>query len=56
MVIGDNGMRCGGVGSDCSCIKRTDSALDSVSNPYSEAEEISVDDSRHSSCPAYTIY
>ena len=42
--------------SDFSCAKRTDSALDSVSNPYSEAEEISVDDSRYSSCSAYTVY
>ena len=29
--------------------------LDLASNSYSE-EEISVDDSRHSSCPTYTIY
>ena len=37
------------MGCDCSSVKRTDSVLDSVSDSYSEAEEISVGDSRHSS-------
>ena len=41
---------------DCTCAKRTDPMLDSVSDSYSEDEEISVGDSRHSSCPAYTVY
>jgi len=44
------------VGSDCSCAEKTDPALDSVSDPYSEAEEILVGDSRYSSCPTYTVY
>jgi len=37
------------MGSDCSCVKRADPALDSVSDSYSEVEEILVGDSRHSS-------
>ena len=46
----------GGVGgSDCSRVKRTNPALDSVSGPYS-VHEISVGGSRPSSYPAYTIY
>ena len=44
------------MGCDCSYAKRTNPALDSVSNPYSEVEEISVGNSGHSSCPAYIVY
>ena len=44
------------MGHDCSSVKRTDPALDSVSDSYSKVEEISVGDSRYSSCSAYTIY
>ena len=51
---GDNGVRGGEVGCDL-WAERTDPALDLVSNLYSELE-ISVSDSRHSSCPTYTIY
>jgi len=53
---GDNGVRGGGVGNDCSCVERTNPVLDSASNLYSKTEEILVDDSRYFSCPAYTIY
>ena len=52
----DRGVRGGGVGNNWSCVKRTDPVLDSVSNLYSETEEILVGDSRYSSCPAYTVY
>ena len=52
---GDNGVRGGRVGKDCSWAERTDSALGSVSDLYSNSE-ISVGDSRPFSCPAYTIY
>ena len=44
------------MGCDFSCAERTDSVLDSVSDLYSEVEEISAGDSGHSSCPAYTVY
>ena len=44
------------MGYNCSCAEKTDPVLDSVSDLYSEAEEISVGDSGHSSCPAYTVY
>ena len=46
-------MRGGRVGNDC--VERADPALDSASNLYSK-EEILVDDSRPSSCLAYTVY
>ena len=46
-------MRGGGIGNDC--VERADPVLDSASDLYSE-EEISVDGSRHSSCPTYTVY
>jgi len=36
--------------------KSVDPMLVSASDSYSEDEEISVDDNRHSSCPAYTTY
>ena len=49
----DVGGRVGG--GDCSWAERTDSALDLVSDSYS-VREISVGDSRPSSCSAYTIY
>ena len=52
----DDEVRDGGIGSDCSCVEKADLALDLVSDSYSEMEKISVDDSRYSSCPAYTIY
>ena len=56
MVSGGDDDADGGVGgSDCSGVKRTNPALDSVSDPYS-VHEISVGGSRPSSCPAYTIY
>ena len=46
----------GGVGGDdCSWAKRTNPTLDSFSDSYS-VHEISVGDSRPSSCPAYTVY
>ena len=56
--VGDKnrGIIGGGVGCDCTCAERTDPALDSVSNLYSKAEEISVSDNRPSSCPTYTFY
>ena len=44
----DDGVRGSRVGSDYSCIERTDPVLDSVSDPYSEVEEILVGDSRPS--------
>ena len=44
------------MGSDYSCTKKTDPALDLVSDLYSEAKEILVGDSRYSSCPTYTVY
>ena len=53
---GDRRVRSGGMDCDCSCAERTDLALDSVSDPYSEVEEILVGDSRHSSCSVYTVY
>ena len=49
----DVGGRIGG--GDCSWAKRTDPVLDSVSDSYF-IYEISVGDSRPSSCPAYTVY
>ena len=52
----DRSVRGSGVGCDCSYTERTDPVLDSVSDLFSKAEEISVDDSRPSSCPAYTVY
>ena len=52
---GDSGVRGGGVGNDWFYVKRADSALDSAFNSYSK-EEILVDGSRYSSCPAYTVY
>ena len=42
------------MGSDCSCVERTDPVLDLVSNLDSEAEEILISDSKPSSCSAYT--
>ena len=44
------------MGHNYSSIKRTNPVLDSVSDSYSKTEEISVGDSKHSSCSAYTIY
>ena len=49
----DNGG--GGVGGEDVYSGRTEPALVSVSDLYSEDEEISVCDSRSSSSPAYTI-
>jgi len=49
----NDGVRDGRIGNDC--VERTDPALDSASDSYSK-EEISVGDSKHSSCPTYTIY
>ena len=36
--------------------RSTEPVLVLASNSYSEDDEISVGDSRHSSCPAYIIY
>ena len=56
MVFGGDDDAGGGVGGgDCSWAKRTNPALDSVSNLYL-IYGISVGDSRPSSCPAYTVY
>ena len=44
----------GGMGSNNIYRERTEPVLDSLFNLYSE-DEISVDDSRPSSCPAYII-
>ena len=52
---GDDDVGGGVGGGDCSWAERTDPVLNSVSNPYSVCE-ISVGDSKPSSCPAYTIY
>ena len=48
--VGDDGVGC-----DDWWAERTDPMLDSVSDLYSDSE-ISVDDSRPFSCPAYTVY
>ena len=50
----DGDVRGGGVGCDW-WAERTDPALNSTSDSYSELE-ISVGDSRPSSCPTYTVY
>ena len=50
----DGDVRGGGVGCDW-WAKRTNPALDSASDSYSDSE-ISVGDSRSSSCPTYTVY
>jgi len=52
----DRGVIDGGVGCDCTCARKTNPVLDSVSDLYSEAEEISVGDSRLFSRLAYTLY
>ena len=50
----DGDMSSSGVGCDW-WAERTDPVLDSASDLYSDSE-ISVGDSRPSSCPTYTIY
>jgi len=49
--VGDGG---GGVGGDDMYNGKTEPALVSVSDSYSDDEAISVSDSRYSSYPAYT--
>ena len=53
--MGDDVDSGGGVGGDDVYNGRTEPALVSVSDSYSEDEIISVRDSRPSSSPAYTI-
>ena len=53
MNVGDDG---GGVGGDDVYSGKTEPALVSVSDSYSEDEEISVDDSGSSSSPTYMLY
>jgi len=43
------------VGGDDVYNGRTEPALVSVSDSYSDDEAISISDSRYSSCPAYTV-
>ena len=52
---GDIGVSSGRIGKDDWWAKRTNPALDSVSDSYSN-NKIFVDNSKHSSCPTYTIY
>jgi len=52
--MGDDVDSGGGVGGDDVCSGKTEPALVSVSDSYSEDEIISICDSRPSSCPAYT--
>jgi len=56
VIWGGESIGDGGDGSDDVYNRSMKSVLVSASNSYFEDEEILVDDSRHSSCPAYTIY
>jgi len=53
MGDGDDG---GGDGGDDVYNDKTEPVLVSISDSYSEDNAISVDDSRYSSYPAYTVY
>ena len=53
--MGEGGDDCGGVGGEEVYSGNTEPALVSVSDSYSEDEEISVGDSGSSSSPTYTL-